>query len=90
MAADTRTLIDLVGWIGAATLLAAYFLVSTKRVGGDAIIYQTMNLIGSVCLIVNTLFYGAYPSSGVNLVWMGIAIYAIASQWLKSRGAGSN
>ena len=70
-------LIDIVGWIGAAVLLFAYGLVSTRKTTGDSAVYQWMNLAGSALLIVNSFFYGAYPSSGVNLVWICIAFYSL-------------
>jgi len=84
---NTNTWIDVVGWIGAAALLAAYGLVSTKRVQGDSTVYQLPNLIGSVLLMVNTIHYGAYPSAFVNLVWLGIAIYALRKIRARSSAA---
>ncbi len=74
---DLKTLIDIIGWIGAIVLLAAYASVSTRRMQGDSPAYQVMNLIGGACLIVNTVYYGAYPSSMVNIVWIGIAVYTL-------------
>ncbi len=74
---NLKTLIDIIGWTGAIVLLAAYASVSTRRMQGDAPAYQVMNLIGGVCLIVNTVYYGAYPSSMVNVVWIGIAAYTL-------------
>ena len=71
-------LIDLLGWIGAAALLTAYWMVSTRRTDGAAITYQTLNLIGSVLVLLNSLFYGAYPSVAVNGVWIVIGVYAIS------------
>jgi hypothetical protein len=71
-------LIDLIGWIGAISLLAAYALVSTRRLAGDAFTYQLLNLTGGAFLIINSFFYGAFPSVGVNLVWIGIAVFALA------------
>ena len=70
-------LIDIVGWIGAAVLLLAYGLVSTRKTEADSAGYQWLNLAGSALLIVNSFFYGAYPSSGVNLVWICIAFYSL-------------
>ena len=70
--------IDLVGWLGAALLLFAYLLVSIRRWDGDSVLYQGFNLIGGISLITNTIYYGAYPSSFVNLVWVGIAIYTLS------------
>ena len=70
-------LIDTGGWIGAVLILTAYFLVSTRKLTGDATTYQLMNLVGGLLLVINTIYYGAYPSSGVNLVWIGIAAYTM-------------
>lgn len=77
-----KTAIDLVGWLGALALLTAYALVSTKRMEGDSRAYQLLNLGGSAFLIINTFFYGAYPSTLVNLVWIGIALFALAKRGL--------
>ena len=72
-----RLAIDILGWLGAAALLAAYALVSAKRLDGDSMLFQLLNLIGSVLLIVNSAYYGAFPSVFVNVVWIGIAIATI-------------
>ncbi len=66
--------VDLLGWAGAIVLLSAYALVSVKRLEGTSRQYQVLNLVGGALLIVNTFYYGAYPSTLVNLVWIGIAI----------------
>jgi hypothetical protein len=70
-------LIDIIGWIGAAGLLAAYGLVSTRKTEGDSILYQVLNLAGSGLLMINSFYYGAYPSSGLNIIWVGIALFAL-------------
>ncbi len=75
----TDTIIDILGWIGALLVTIAFFLVSTRRAAGDSLRYQLLNLAGGVLLIINTVFYGAYPSSVVNLVWVGIAVYALVT-----------
>jgi len=69
---------DILGWVGATLLLGAYVLVSSKRLEGDSLAYQLLNLAGSGLLIVNSAHYGAYPSVGVNVVWIGIAVFTIA------------
>jgi len=70
-------LVDVLGWLGAACVLFAYSLVSAGRVHGRSRLYQVPNAIGSVLLTVNTYFYHAYPSSLVNVLWLGIAVYAL-------------
>lgn len=73
-----NALADVLGWIGAAAVLIAYYMVSTHRASGSASLYQILNAVGSVLLLVNTLAYGAYPSTVVNAIWLGIALYALA------------
>jgi quercetin dioxygenase-like cupin family protein len=70
--------IDVLGWIGAASLLGAYWLVSTQKVTGDSMTYQGMNLLGAILVLLNSLYYGAYPSVGVNAAWIAIGAYALA------------
>jgi len=74
---NNDVLIDILGWIGAIALLVAYALISAKRVAGDSTGYQLLNLVGSILLILNTLYYGAYPSSFLNLFWIAVALYAL-------------
>ncbi len=74
---NNDVLINILGWIGAIALLVAYALISARRVEGDSTGYQLLNLVGSILLMLNTLYYEAYPSSFLNLVWMGVALYAL-------------
>ena len=74
---DITILVNVIGWAGSVAVLAAYLLVSLNRLKGDSVPYQLLNLFGSVFLMTNTIYMGAYPSSFVNLVWLFIAIFAI-------------
>jgi hypothetical protein len=71
---------DAVGWVGAAALLVAYAMVSHKKLEGDSATYQLLNISGSLLLAANTIFYGSYPSTFVNLIWAGIAVFSIAAR----------
>ena len=75
---------DAIGWVGAAALLVAYAMVSNKKLEGDSGAYQILNISGSVLLAANTIFYGSYPSTFVNLIWAAIAIFSIATRKLLS------
>ena len=72
-----EVLLNVLGWIGAFLLLLAYAMVSFKKLEADSQTYQLMNIMASVLLLVNTIYYGAYPSSFVNAVWTVIAFFAI-------------
>jgi hypothetical protein len=72
----TKFLVDILGWIGAISLIAAYFCVSFRKIAADTALYQIMNALGSILLIVNTVYYRAYPSAFVNIIWIAIAVSA--------------
>lgn len=78
-------LIDILGWLGVVLFLVAYALVSTKKLEGDSVIYQTMNILGGVFLVTNSFYYRAMPSVGVNVAWIGIAIFALARKQLAEK-----
>ncbi|HEY4256045.1 MAG: CBU_0592 family membrane protein [Candidatus Udaeobacter sp.] len=71
---------DAIGWVGAVALLIAYAMVSHKKLEGDSATYQLLNISGSILLAANTIFYGSYPSTFVNLIWAGIAVFSIAAR----------
>ena len=78
--------INVLGWVGVVALLVAYWLVSTQKAAGDSGTYQGMNLLGAVLVLVNSSYYGAYPSVGVNAAWIAIGAYALVKQLPTSRG----
>jgi hypothetical protein len=77
---------DAVGWFGAAALLVAYAMVSSRKMEADSASYQVLNIVGSILLVANTIFYRAYPSSFVNLIWAGIAVFSMATRSRVSPG----
>jgi hypothetical protein len=46
-------------------------------VRAESVSYQLMNVLGSAGFIVNSGWYGAYPSAAMNLIWIGIGLYAL-------------
>ena len=83
----TKLLVDVLGWTGALQLLGAYGCVSFKKLRPDSIAYQIINGLGSCCLVVNTMFYRAYPSAFVNVIWIAIALAAGVRAKAQSQGA---
>jgi hypothetical protein len=68
-------IIDTIGWFGMIVLIAAYLLVSNKKVDSQSKAYQGMNVIASFCLIINTGYYGAYPATALNVVWVLMGLF---------------
>lgn len=68
-------IINILGWIGSFLLIAAYFMNSRNLITAQSFSYQLMNVLGSIFLAVNTIYYGAYPSSAVNIIWIFIGLH---------------
>lgn len=69
--------IDIIGWVGGVLVLVAFALISTGRVDKNNTLYHWINILGALCLIVNTGYLKAYPSMAVNVVWVAVAVFAL-------------
>jgi len=78
--------VNVLGWVGVVALLSAYWLVSTQKTTGDSRMYQGMNLLGAILVLVNSSYYGAYPSVGVNAAWIAIGVYTLVTRLQTMRG----
>ena len=78
-------LIDTTGWLGAIALLSAYQLVSAGRLDGHGAAFQLLNLAGATALLVNSGYHRAWPSAGLNAVWLAIGLIA----WPGRKAPGS-
>ncbi len=69
---------DLLGWVGTILYLIAYYLVSIKKVEGDSLSYQSMNIVAGILLVINTFYWRAYPSLGLNAAWILIGVFTLS------------
>ena len=76
--------VEIVGWLGAALILAAYALLSMGKLHGRSTTYQWMNVVGSFGFVVNSGWNGAYPSAALNVVWLGIGAYVLLTRRTES------
>jgi hypothetical protein len=69
--------VDVLGWVGTVLYLVAYALISSRKVEGDSLLYQGMNIIAGFLLVANTFYWKAYPSLALNVVWIGIGLFTL-------------
>ncbi len=79
---SSKLLINILGWTGSVLYLVAYALVSLKRTEGDSLLYQGMNIIAGLLLVVYSYSLGAFATTGLNAVWAGIGIFTLGRKWL--------
>jgi hypothetical protein len=72
---------EIFGWIGGLTLIYAYAMVSLEKMPARGALFQSLNLVGGVLLAANAAWHHAWPSVGVNLIWIGVGVFALARVW---------
>ncbi|MEM7297208.1 MAG: hypothetical protein AAF391_02955 [Bacteroidota bacterium] len=78
------TLLELIGWLGAGSLLVGFALNLFHKITADSVTYLLLNLIGSLLLLYNAYMNGAYPFVAVNFVWVVFSAYKLIPQRSKS------
>ena len=77
-----KLIIDILGWTGSILYLVAYALVSAKKTQGDSFLYQGMNILAGILLVIYTLYLEAYATTGLNAVWVAIGLFTLGRKWL--------
>ena len=63
--------ITILGWVGAAASIAAYYLVSSKRFAPDSLRYHSLNVSSCILLAIACASTGAWPSFLTNAIFIG-------------------
>ena len=74
--------INFLGWTGSILYLLAYALVSMKKTEGDSLLYQGINILAGVLLVIYTLALNAYATTSLNAVWVAIGLFTLGRKWL--------
>ena len=72
-------LIEIVGWIGTACILGTYFATQFKFMQQHGYLYQFLNLIGAVFIMINSYHHSTYANAFLNVIWAIIALVALAN-----------
>jgi len=66
-----------VGWLGMITFLAAYGLVTNKKVDPGGYAYNAMNAVAAAAIAYSLLPVQAWPTIALEVCFILIAAYAI-------------
>ena len=75
---DLDLLVEIIGWIGSIGILLAYGLNSYQKIRSDSLAFSLLNLFGGIFLMIYTIYKDAFANTFVNLVWVVIALIALA------------
>lgn len=68
---------EVIGWYGPVALILAYALASFGLLEPKSYLFQTLNLTGSLALIVVSAVKKVYQSVVLNIFWSAIAIISL-------------
>jgi paired small multidrug resistance pump len=76
---------DWAGYFGVMVVLLAFFLLQEKRLSGTGLIYQAMNILGAIGVMLS-LGFGSFNLAAfiMQLAWLSISIYGVV-RGVKSR-----
>ena len=68
---------DIVGWVGTGMIILAYAFSTFGLLRTDDSVYLILNVIGSIGIIIISIFKKTYQPAVLNIVWAAVAIAAI-------------
>ena len=70
---------DWAGYVGVLLVLLAYFLLQARKLHGNKLTYQLMNILGAFGVLLS-LTFGSFNWSAflLEVAWIAIGIYGIA------------
>lgn len=76
---------DWVGLCGTTSILLGFFLLQAGRLHGQRIVFQAMNLLGALCILVS--LYGGFNVSVFLLesTWLVISGFGIWTSWKRKQ-----
>ena len=78
---NSDLLIDIIGWIAAVEILAAYGLNSFQKIKSDSLVFYLLNLTGGILFVIYTIYLDARASAVVNIVWVIIAVVGLITKY---------
>ena len=69
---------DFAGYIGVLLVLLAFLLLQAHKLHGNGIVYQAMNVLGAIGVMLSLLF-GTFNASAfiMQVAWLLIGLYGI-------------
>ncbi len=68
---------DILGTLGVAVIIVAYFLLQTGRLQSEQLSYSVMNGVGAVLILISLYYDFNFPSFVVEFFWLLISLYGI-------------
>ncbi len=74
---------DGVGILGVIILLMAYFLLQSKRIASEGVLYSLMNLVGASLILYSLILDWNTPAVIMESVWIVISMFALFKAFIR-------
>jgi len=72
-----KILDETIGWVGISLIVLAYALISFNVLLSTSLLYQVMNIVGSIGVIYISFKKKTYQPGILNIAWVIIALISI-------------
>ncbi|MBM3468225.1 MAG: hypothetical protein FJX71_02185 [Alphaproteobacteria bacterium] len=73
---------DIIGIIGAISILVTYFLLQAQKMSATGLAYSVINLVGTFLILFSLLNTWNLTSVIIEIAWGAISVYGIM-RWYK-------
>lgn len=63
-----------IGWTGVISILLAYILNINGKIEATSVTYSLLNVFGSLCIIIDSLYRGTMSIVFFNVVWLVVGL----------------
>lgn len=74
---------DGVGIVGVIILVMAYFLLQSKRIASEGVLYSLMNLVGAIFILYSLILDWNTPAVIMESVWIVISMFALFKAFIR-------
>jgi len=83
---DADLIVEIIGWAGTVMVVAAFMATTMEWLKPASLLALALNATGSVGILVNSWVHRAWPSVGINAVWIVIALAAFVRAYCFAPG----
>jgi hypothetical protein len=71
------SLIDILGLVGVAAIICAYFLIQSEKLSATQPIYSILNLVGASLILFSLFFEWNLSAVIIEVFWIIISVYGL-------------
>jgi hypothetical protein len=82
--------IDVIGMLGMAMVVLAYYLLQLERTDPKSLSYNLINLVGATLLLISLCFNFNLASFVIEVFWIGASIIGLWKYWRREVAGGQS